>query len=171
MRKVLLTVAAAFTAGGIAAETLDFEAPAGFAEVSSSSVGAIRLREYRPIGQTVQVWEDGVTVFEWDDAGIGAAEFAKQVSGDLVAGCDAAFDLAPEVTEVDGRASALALYACPNFRISGRSEVAAIRVIEGLNGTLFAVQRAWVVRPPREELDEWMAWLQGIRVCPDAGCD
>ena len=166
-----MALACVAAAGTAVADQLEFEIPEDYFEVATTEIGPITLRDYRPIGQSVTEWVQGITVFEWHEADIGAPAFAARLSADLAAGCDQPFGISPEVTEVDGLTSTLSLNACPNLDVSGRSEVTALRVIEGPDGTLFAVQRAWVIRPPREELDEWMTWLKALRVCPDTGCD
>lgn len=169
----VLKVAAALAtllAAPAGAETLRFFPPAGFTGVHVSDSGTVKLTEYVRDGETLDGWTHAVTIAELRGTGQSAADYVARVSTDLQAACRAAFHLDPELDDAGGRRSTMSVHACPNLDISGRSEVSLLRVIEGRDGTLFALQRAWVVTPPRADLDSWTEILRAVQVCDNAGC-
>lgn len=171
MRKGLLALTLiAPLAAPATAETLRFFPPAGFTGVHVSDTGAVKLTEFVREGEGLDGWTHALTIAELRDTGLSAVEYVARLSADVDAACDRAFHLDADETETDGRRSTLSVHACPNLNVNGRPEMALLRVIEGRDGTLFALQRAWVVTPPREELDGWTEILRGVQVCDDAGC-
>ena len=157
------------TGAASAEESLRFFPPEGFSGVHVSDSGEMKLTEYVRDGEALDDWSEAVTLAEISGTGLSAVEFVERVKADKAATCEQSFDLDPEVTENEGRVSTMSIHACPNYNVNGRSEVALLRVIEG-NDRLYAIQRAWVNSPPREELDAWTARLREIALCDESGC-
>ncbi|WP_179378890.1 hypothetical protein [Jannaschia marina] len=165
----LIVAALVFAAPATAEETLRFFPPAGFTGVHVSDSGAVRLTDYVGEGQALDGWTDAITVAELRGTGLDAPGFVAGLSADLLARCARAFDMDPEVFEAGGRRSTMSIHACPNHDVSGRPEISLLRVIEG-DDVLFAVQRSWVVSPPREDLLEWSEWIRALQVCDGQTC-
>lgn len=168
MRNAL--IALAITAVPAQAETLRFFPPEGFTGVHVSDAGSVKLTEFVKSGQALDGWTEAVTLAELRDTGLSAVDYVARVSADMSAACSQSFAMDPDVFETGGRTSTMSIHACPNMDISGRPEISLLRVIEGRDGTLFAVQRSWVVSPPREELMEWSDWIRALEVCAEDGC-
>ncbi|SDY77874.1 hypothetical protein SAMN05444004_103116 [Jannaschia faecimaris] len=168
MRNVLIALAVMATPAK--AETLRFFPPEGFTGVHTSDTGTVKLTEYVHEGEALDGWTNAITVAEVRGTGLGAVDYVARLSADLATGCSQAFDMDPDIFDAGGRTSTLSLHACPNMDMSGRPEVDLLRVIEGHDGTLFAIQRSWVISPPGEELTEWTDWIRALQVCDQDGC-
>lgn len=154
----------------LAAETLEFSPPEGFVSIYASETDALTLREYAQAGQTVDDWTDAITVAELRGTGESAVDYVARVSDDLRVSCSQSFHMNPDVFETGGRQSTMSMHACPNLDATGRSEVNLLRVIEGRDGTLFAVQRSWTTSPEGPEILKWSDWIRALQVCEGDDC-
>ncbi|CTQ48294.1 hypothetical protein [Jannaschia donghaensis] len=163
-------VALTLLAAPAQAETLRFFPPEGFTGVHASDTGTVKLTEYVHDGEALDSWTHAITLAEVRDSGLSAEDYVARLSADISEACGEAFAMDPDVFDAGGRTSTMSIHACPNLNRSGRPEVDLLRVIEGRDNTLFVVQRAWVISPPRAELMEWSDWIRALQICDDAGC-
>lgn len=164
---ILLAIACASSAG---AETLQIFPPAGFAGVHVSDSAPLGLIEYVNDGGTLERWTDAITVAELRGSPLGAPAYVARLAADMDAVCAQAIHMDPDVFDAGGRVSTMSVHVCPNMDASGRSEVDLLRVIEGRDNTLFAIQRSWNGNPDSATLMEWSDWIRALRVCDDDGC-
>jgi hypothetical protein len=136
----------------------------------------LRMLEYLPTDQTLEAWQDRLTIQTFprlkemslerylDSIGRQARRVCDQVQvSEIVTGA------------LNGYPTADMVLYCTRFIESGQGEITLFRVVQGIEG-LYVVQRAWRVAPfsltapPVEPgvMAQWAEYLRSITVCHPA---
>jgi hypothetical protein len=156
-------------------ENLLVTVPEGWVEATSTERGKMLLSEYVPKGQTVDNWQQMITVQVFRGMKqVNPKTFVdKMSSGARNQVEEGAFDAQPmEIAGDPGYASYCVVWVSGKVKATGKGEVTLIRAIQGKD-SMYVVQRAWrqasfdspeQVTVPQAEIQKGIDFLRQVEV-------
>jgi hypothetical protein len=173
MRRMIGGILAAATlAGGAAAqESLRVAVPEGFALVHRVETEQGAVREFIPLGQTLDGWGEMLTVQRFAVAAGGdPSGFVQGVLAELQAVCATPLATPVEAGQAPPYADAMAVLGCEVSPRTGGTEIFALRAIAGREA-MHVVQFGWTRRPSEAEMGAALGLLSDAVLCDPARAD
>ncbi len=155
-------------------ENLLVAVPDGYVEGYSAANSRQAITEWVPQGQTVENWQDMVTVnIVYGGIQGSAADFAGRMLQISAQNCEGAQGQVVNEGVENGYDVIVFVMMCPDSALTHTPEWDLIKVIGG-NDSLYVVQKAWTREPQPDEISRWGSYLKSVRVCdsrlPDRAC-
>lgn len=157
-------------------ERFEVPRPPGWKLSLSLTWPDLRMLEYLPPGQTLEAWQDRLTVQAFPRLrDVSLERYLDSISQQARRVCDQVQVTGVGAGTLNGYPTAqMALY-CTRFVESGRGEITLFRAVQGVEG-LYVVQRAWRVAPfslaalpiGPQVIAQWTEYLRSITVCHPA---
>jgi len=166
---MMLTLTSAQAAGD--GERLQMTFPDGYAQGFSDANAKIQIVEFVPIGQTVEDWQEllSVQVF-YGMTKVTARGFADSVIRSAVDHCPQSSGVVIRNEFERGYDTALFMVSCPGSDSGQRTEWTLFKGILGRD-SFYLVHKAWAYRPDREAVVEWSQFLYGVGLCDTRRAD
>jgi hypothetical protein len=146
-------------------ENLLVAVPKGFEKGYENGNARSSIMEFVPTGQTVEHWDEMLTVQIVRGNAIGSIPaFRARANALYASACEGATSTGIREGTENGYAFAFWLDDCPLNKKSGTPERAFIKAIAG-NDSLYIVQRAYRSALTKEQATGASTYLSGIRVC------
>jgi hypothetical protein len=155
-------------------ENLKFEIPLGFKEGFRARQGIMEVIELVPEGESVEDWTEMITVQVF----LGVRNVTpQQVHANFrttgQAACKGLQSQRIEDGEQGGYAFSIWAYDCPVAPVTGKPELALIKIIQG-SDSLYSVHKQFRFVPTPERINLWLKFLGEVTVCdtrfPDRPC-
>ncbi|GIX26187.1 MAG: hypothetical protein KatS3mg123_0068 [Burkholderiales bacterium] len=157
-------------------ERFEVPRPPGWKLSLSLTWPDLRMLEYLPSGQTLEAWQDRLTVQSFPRLrDVSLERYLDSIGQQARRVCDQVQVTGIGSGTLNGYPTAdMGLY-CTRFVESGQGEITLFRVVQGVEG-LYVVQRAWRVTPfslaapplRLEVIAQWAEYLRSITVCHPA---
>ncbi len=163
---LVLAAAAAAAAGQapVTGENLLFAPPKDFKVGYSASHDTALITEFVPDGQTVEDWEQMLTVQVFHGASADPATFLQGLGERYMKACPGTQAKGIFSGHANGYVVSMLLLRCPNNPGTGKPETTAFRVTRGADA-LYSVQHAWRRQVSDAEVDTAMHALAAAVVC------
>ena len=155
-------------------ETLQMTLPEGYEKGFSDGNAQQQIVEFVPIGQSVQDWQELLTVQVFYGLNtVPARQFAQTLMDRAADSCAGAAGNLIRNEPENGYDVSLFMVSCPGDGAEVRPEWTIFKGIAGKD-SFYLVHKAWAYRPDREAVVEWSQFLYGVGLCDtrrdDAPC-
>ena len=146
-------------------EVLQMPLPEGYEQGYSDNSETQNLVEFVPLGQTVENWQELLTVqVFYGMTNIAARDFAEGVIGASAEHCPGATGAVIQNEPENGYDVALFMVSCPGMADSERPEWTLFKGILGKD-SFYLVHKAWAYRPEKDAVVQWSQYLYGVGLC------
>lgn len=156
--------AAAAGQAPVTGENLLFSPPKDFKVGYTASHDHTVITEFVPAAQSVQDWEQMLTVQVFRGASVDPATFLQGLGERYLKACPGTQAKGIFTGQANGYVVSMLLLRCPNNPATGQPETTAFRVTKG-SDALYSVQHAWRRQVSDAEMDTAMHALAAVLVC------
>lgn len=168
-----VAAAAALGQTPISGENLLFSPPTDYQVGYSATHDKMVMTEFIPAGQSVQDWDQMLTVQIFHGATVDPATFLQDLGARYMGHCPGTSAKGIFTGQANGYVVSMLLLKCPNNPATGKPETTAFRVVKGQDA-LYSVQHAWRRVASDSEVDVAMHALARAVVCdtrtPEHAC-
>jgi hypothetical protein len=157
----LMLCAASAQRGG---ETLLVAIPPGYKVGYRVERGNMVMSEMVPGGETVNNWTEMVTVQIFHGLKTPPEKFRDTLQQHWIAACPGGSGAKVVNGTENGYPVLVWLLDCPKNPETGKPEITWFKAIAGNDG-FYLVQKAFKLKPDKDQVDHWMAYLKSVAVC------
>jgi hypothetical protein len=147
--------------------------PAGYKVGFQTQKNNMVMTEMVPSAETVENWTEMVTVQVFHDLKITPAQFMIGLAGRRGASCPNMSATKISSAVENGYPAMLSQLNCPNNPATAKPEITWFKALQG-NDSFYLVQKAFKFAPSKEQVAQWVKYLEGVKVCdsrlPDRAC-